>query len=295
MADMRNGSPDSIADTDLGSALPVPLKRQVRQALEEADSPLGLVLMGAIALLILLSALLFAVQTYPLPDRLRAALKLADQIILALFTVEYLLRLWASERPWRFVFSLYGLIDLVAVLPFVLTFVLSFVSVSIDTRFLRLIRGFRILRLARFFEQNNRLGYQLGGFGSSQRLIFARILFTLGSIVFIYAGAIYQVEQAVNREDFGTFLDAVYFAVVTMTTVGFGDITPVSEAGRGLTIMMILTGVVLIPTQVGEFIQQVVKARTAIPLACEQCGVVGHEQDARFCRRCGAVLPESVV
>ena len=255
-------------------------REQVRQAFDESDTQLGFAINSAIAVLILLSATLFAIQTYSLPDSVQLVLRIADQVILALFTLEYFLRLWAAEKPLRFVFSLYGLIDLVAILPFLLGFV--------DARSLRLIRWLRILRLARFFEKKvwfNRINGTKG-------LILARILFTLSSIVFIYAGAIYQAEHKTNGEDFATFLDAVYFAVVTMTTVGFGDITPATEAGRGLTIAMILTGIALIPTQVGNFIQQFTSnAQNSVLVACESCGLLGHEDDAEFCRQCGTELP----
>lgn len=256
------------------------LREQVRHVLEESDSTLGVVVNGAIAFLILLSALLFAVQTYPLPRSVQATLAILDQVILVLFTVEYFVRLWVAERSLKFIFSFYGLIDLVAILPMVLGF--------IDTRSLRLIRWLRILRLARFFEQK----IWVTRISGAESLILARIIFTLFAIIFIYSGAIYQAEHQANSEKFVTFLDAVYFSVVTMTTVGFGDITPVSEAGRGLTILMILTGIALIPTQVGNFIQQFTKEPEPRRVACDRCGLLGHESDAQFCRQCGAQLPE---
>ena len=261
-------------------------RSRVRQVLDGSDTAVGAWVNVAIAVLILLSAALFAVQTYTLPHSLRTALNVVDQIILVLFTLEYILRLWSAERPLRFLFSLYGLIDLVAIAPFLLSFT--------DTRFLRLIRWLRILRLARFFEPkewSSRLW--LNQFNNYQSLILARILFTLFAIIFIYSGGIYQAEHKVNAQAFTTFLDAVYFSVVTMTTVGFGDITPISEAGRGLTIAMIFTGIALIPTQVGDLIQQFVKVRNLSPVVCTNCELKGHEEDAQFCRRCGEDLPQS--
>jgi len=256
------------------------LRSRVRQAVDEDDSEHGLLVNGVIAILILLSATLFAIQTYPLSESVRSAINIVDQVILALFTVEYLVRLWSAQRRLRFIFSVYGLIDLVAILPFLFS--------AFDVRFLRLIRWLRILRLARFFEQKTWFG-QLSGY---EGLIFSRILFTLFSIIFIYSGAIYQAEHITNGKNFSTFLDAVYFSVVTMTTVGFGDITPVTEAGRGLTIAMILTGIALIPTQVGNFIQQFTKVQNSVRIACGSCELLGHETDAQFCRRCGAKLPQ---
>ncbi|MGB3298075.1 MAG: ion transporter [Phormidesmis sp.] len=256
------------------------LKEQVRRVLDESDTSAGLAVNGAIALLILLSAVLFAIQTYSLPASVQNWLQIADQVLLAIFTFEYLARLWSSNRRIKFIFSLYGLIDLVAILPFLLGF--------LDTRFLRLVRWLRILRLARFFEEKIWFA-RISGY---EGLIFARILFTLFAIVFIYAGAIYQTEHETNSETFVTFLDAAYFAVVTMTTVGYGDITPTSQAGRGLTIAMILTGIALIPRQIGQLIQQFTKVQNSTRVTCNACGLLGHDTDARFCRRCGAALPE---
>lgn len=269
------------------------LKVQIRQILDESGTRWGVAINGAIALLILISAALFAIQTYPLPQPICLALQITDQIILALFTLEYALRLWSAKRPLRFVFSRYGLIDLIAILPFALGLLSGLLGGLtgglLDTRFLRLIRWLRILRLARFFEEKTWLG-RLSGY---EGLIFARILFTLFAIIFIYSGAIYQAEHTANSQGFVTFLDAVYFAVVTMTTVGFGDITPITEAGRGLTILMILTGIALIPTQIGNLIQQFSKVQNSVRISCQNCGLLGHESDAQFCRRCGEALPKN--
>ena len=253
------------------------VKRRIRAELEEAETYLGLGLNIAIATLILISAGLFVAETYPLPPRVRVGLTILDWLILGIFLVEYVVRLWAAERPLRYVINPYALVDLIAILP---------VLVGVfDMRSLRLIRWLRILKLARFLEEEHWLG--------REGLIIARIVFTLFSIVFIYSGAIYQVEHPVDPTIFGTFLDAMYFAVVTMTTVGYGDVTPVSEAGRTLTVMMILTGIALIPSQVGSLIQNINRLQTVNDVSCKSCGLSSHESDALYCRRCGSQLPQS--
>ncbi len=254
------------------------LRDRLRNHLNTTDTPTGRVINSAIVLLIFLSAAIFVIKTYPISPTLDSWLNAIDWVIVLAFTLEYGLRLWVAKRPWHYALSLYGLIDLVAILP-------SWIGVF-DIRFLRFFRSLRILRLVHIL--NNRLWF--GQVTSTDSLILIRILFTLGAIIFIYSGLIFQVENPSNPEDFGTFLDALYFAVVTMTTVGYGDVTPISEAGRGLTVMMILTGIALIPTQVSSLIRQLSKVRHPQHLPCPGCGLTPHDDDAQFCKRCGTLL-----
>ena len=246
----------------------------MRAELEEAETWLGLGVNIAIATLILTSAGLFVAETYPLSAGVSAALTLLDRLILIVFVLEYGVRLWAADRPARYAFSPYAIVDLVSILP-----VLAGVF---DTRSLRLIRWLRILKLARFLEEDRWLG--------REGLIIARIVFTLFSIVFIYSGAIYQVEHPIDPRIFSTFLDAMYFSVVTMTTVGFGDITPLSNAGRLVTLLMILAGITLIPWQIGELVRQLIRSVQKVNQDCSGCGWMFHDPDAQFCKRCGAEL-----
>jgi len=257
---------------------PMTLKQRIRFYLEDLETSWGRAINGAIATLILLSSAIFVLETYSIPASLAMVLGWIDGLILAAFTLEYGLRVWSAAQPRRYLFSLYGLVDLIAILPLLLGF--------LDLRFIRLLRWLRLLRLWRFLG-NQQFG---GRFRSQDTWIVARILFTLFTIIFIYSGLIFQVEHPANPDNFSNFLDAAYFAVVTMTTVGFGDVTPISEAGRALTVMMILTGIALIPTQLGRLIGQVAKAKDPDQLSCPSCGLYGHDSDARFCKRCGNPL-----
>jgi voltage-gated potassium channel len=257
-------------------ALSAGWRERVRYELEEAEGGVGLAINGAIATLILLSAAIFVLQTYPLSPLLRTGLQVLDWLILGLFTLEYGVRLWAAEHRLRYIFSPYALVDLIAILPVLFGL--------FDIRYLRLVRWFRILKLARFLEEEPWLG--------QEGIIITRIIFTLVAIIFIYSGAIYQVEHPTNPEVFKTFLDAVYFAVVTMTTVGYGDVTPISEPGRTLTVMMILTGIALIPSQVGNLLQNINRIQDKAKIPCSSCGLMTHEADALYCRRCGTPLPK---
>ncbi|MBD2775317.1 ion transporter [Iningainema tapete] len=246
--------------------------------LKDLETPLGKGINLTITGLVLLSSVIFVTETYNIPSDLRLILKKLDNVILVVFSAEYLIRLWSEENKIKYIFSLYSIIDLIAILP-------SFLP-AVDISFVRLLRWFRILRLIRFIEGR----FIFASISSDDGLILTRIIFTLFAIIFIYSGLIYQVEHPVNPQVFGTFLDAFYFSIVTMTTVGFGDVTPISELGRLLTVLMILTGIALIPWQVGDLIKRLVKTANQVETVCPGCGWSYHDADAKFCKMCGTNL-----
>jgi voltage-gated potassium channel len=254
------------------------LREKISFYLEDIETPIGRIINLVIASLVLASTAIFVVQTYTLPLQIRSIIDTIDLTILSIFAIEYILRFIAAPNKLKYLFSFYSLIDLIAILPF-----LTGVT---DVSFIRILRWFRILRLIRFIEGKS----LFGTLDREDTLISTRIVFTIFSIIFIYSGLIYQVEHSVNPGDFDTFFDAVYFAVVTMTTVGFGDITPTSEAGKLMTVLMILTGIALIPWQLGDLIKQVFKNSNRANLNCPSCQLNSHELDAIYCKRCGTKL-----
>jgi len=259
--------------------LPTPWRQRIHTLFDDPTTAPEQAINGAIAALIVLSAAVFVVETYPLSAATLGLLGWVDRGIVALFGLEYGLRLVSAQSPWRYALSPLGLVDLVAIVPSLLGF--------LDLRFLRLLRWLRLLRLLRLFQRGQLFGAVTGADG----LVFTRIVLGLGTTIFIYAGLIFQVEHSHNPDTFATFFDALYFAIVTMTTVGFGDMTPTSDSGRALTVLMILTGIALIPTLVGNFMRQMSKVTSARQQPCGQCGLNGHDVDARFCKRCGTALP----
>ena len=254
------------------------LREKVAFYLEDTATNIGLWSNLIILGLILLSSAIFVAQTYPINSQLRIILNIADLVILIVFTIEYCLRLWSAKNRLQFFFRFFSLIDLVAILPLFLGFM--------DIRFIRLFRWFRILRIVRFWK----IETKLFGIKAQDGIVLARIFLTLFSLIFVYAGLIYQVEHEVNGEGLQTFFDAFYFVVVTMTTVGYGDVTPLSQAGRAMTLLMIFTGVLFIPWQLSELIAQIVKTANSIEEKCNNCGLSRHDPDAQFCKQCGAKL-----
>jgi voltage-gated potassium channel len=246
--------------------------------LEDIQHPIGKIVNLSIAILVLISTGIFVTETYPISADLREILVRIDATILAIFAIEYLIRAIVAPDKLKYIFSFYSLIDLITILP-----VLTGIT---DISFIRILRWFRILRLLRFIEGKA----VFGNLDREDSSIVTRILFTIFSIIFIYSGLIYQVEHTVNPQVFGTFFDAVYFAVVTMTTVGFGDVTPTSDAGKIMTVLMILTGIALIPWQLKDLIEQIAKGNNKVATICKNCQLSTHESDASFCKRCGSKL-----
>lgn len=254
------------------------LKQRITFYLEDIETPTGRTINLIITGLVLLSSAIFVIDTYTIPASIQTKLNAIDAAILIIFATEYLIRFWCAASKIKYFFSLYSIVDLMAILPVFLGLV--------DISFIRILRWFRILRLIRFIKGRT----LFGRISSEDSVIFARILFTLFAIIFIYSGLIYQVEHPVNPKVFSTFLDAVYFSVVTMSTVGFGDVTPISAGGRLMTVLMILTGIALIPWQLGDLIKQLVKTTNQAETLCSNCGLSLHDANAQFCKLCGTEL-----
>ncbi|EAZ92598.1 ion transporter [Crocosphaera chwakensis] len=254
------------------------IKEKISYYLDNFNSPIGIAVNLAILGLILLSSGIFVIETYPLPESSLTFLAKLDNVILYLFTFEYLIRLWCAKSKTKFIFSLFSFIDLLSILPLFIGFV--------DIRFIRILRWFRILRLLRLIKFET----SLFRVKSEDGVVLVRIFLILFSLIFIYSGAIYQVEHYSNPEVFKTFFDALYFSVVTMTTVGFGDVIPLSEAGRILTVMMIFSGILLIPWQLGILTQKFLQNSQQGDQNCSHCGLKFHDRDANFCKICGTKL-----
>ncbi len=246
--------------------------------LDDYESTIGRSISVVLCILIFISSGIFVAQTYPLSGAIANALVYLDYGILILFCLEYLIRLICAEAPLKFIFSLFSLIDLLAILPIFFGF--------LDVRFFRIFRWFRLLRLIRFF----RLEISIFNIKAEDTIILSRIVLILFTIIFVFSGLIYQVEHDANPQVFANFLDAFYFAIVTMTTVGFGDQTPISPQGKIVTLMMILTGIAVIPWQLGDLARQFIKTANQKEIICQNCGLAYHDQDAQFCKRCGNSL-----
>ncbi len=254
-------------------------KEKIAFYLDDLETPIGLSINLIILILILISLAIFITETYDIEESFDRWLKYLDFLIIGLFTIEYLVRFWCAKSKIKYFFSFFSLVDLLAIIPLFLGIM--------DIRYLRIFRWFRILRIMRIIE----FKISVLKINTLNGLIFSRIILTLFSIILVYSGLIYQVEHQANSQTMKTFFDALYFSVVTMTTVGYGDIIPLSQQGRLVTLIMILTGVILIPWQIGELSKQLSKSSTTSEKICTKCGLAVHDFDANYCKICGSKLP----
>jgi voltage-gated potassium channel len=255
------------------------LKNYIKTHFDNINTASGRVVDATIILLILVSSGIFIALTHQIPDSLRFTLKIIDAAIIIIFTLEYLLRYWLADGKIKYVFSIFSIIDLLVILPFYLGFLT-------DLGFLVILRVFRILRLIRFVKGRRLIPKT----ENEDAYVLINIIFTVFSIIFIFSGLFYFTEHNSNPELVSSFFDAVYFSVSTMSTVGFGDITPITMQGRIVTITMIISGIILIPWQISVFLKRVIRTASMIHATCKNCGLQHHDKDATFCKDCGQAL-----
>jgi voltage-gated potassium channel len=210
----------------------------------------------------------------------------------ALFTVEYIARLSCVRRPLRYARSFFGVIDLLAVLPTYLALFVPGLHALIDVRILRVLRIFRVLKLGAYVVEYRALGMALS---ASRRKITVFLVFVM-MVVLVMGTLMYLVEGP--ESGFTSIPMGVYWAIVTMTTVGYGDLAPKTDIGRLIASLQMLLGwgILAVPTGIvsAEFTAQRVR-REPTTRTCHDCLSEGHEANAVFCRDCGARLPPYVV
>ena len=242
-------------------------------------------------LIVLILASVAVVMLDSLPGQsaqLQAVFDVLEWVFTALFTLEYLARLVAVRHVWRYALSFYGLIDLLALLPTYLALLVPGVHALIDVRVLRLLRVFRIFKLTAYLAEYQALGRALR---ASRRKILVFITAVL-MIVLVMGTIMYVVEGPANG--FTSIPTAVYWAITTMTTVGFGDITPKTELGRFISSVMMLLGwgTLAVPTGIvtAEMTARRIGAQPASRI-CPECLLEGHAPEAHYCLHCGTALP----
>ncbi|PCR89869.1 ion transporter [Natrinema ejinorense] len=256
----------------------------VRFYLLDHRTPLGKTIDITLLALNLVFVAVFVAETYPLPAGLQGVLWRLEVGIAAVFLVEYVLRLYGARDRLEEVYNPYAVVDLLAILPTLLVVVLPGVAVVANIGFLRSVRVVRVLRFYRFTQDAE----FFFGTISDDALRALKLLLTVLVLLFVSAGLFYSVEHVVNP-DVGTFGDAFYYVVVALSTVGFGDIVPVTTAGRWVTVASILAGIIVIPWQASKIVREWTY-REKVDVTCPNCGLSHHDPDASHCKACGHVI-----
>lgn len=219
------------------------MREFIKSFVEFNDNKLSRWFAFFIQALILLSLVTFSVETLPnLKPETRYLLRIIEIFCVVIFTVEYILRIYVADSKPRFIFSFFGLIDLLAILPFYLSF-------GVDLRSLRSLRFLRLFRVLKLVRYNKAMNHFVRAMSSAKEQIFLFIFITMILIYFAAVG-IYYFENEAQPEHFSSIFDSLWWAIITLTTVGYGDVYPITVGGKVFTfiILMIGLGIVAVPT-----------------------------------------------
>ena len=253
----------------------------------QSDTPQGKAFDVALLWLILLSVVAVILESVPrIEQDYDRFLKGAEWGFTFAFTVEYILRVLCVRDKWRYIRSPLGVIDLLAVLPSYLSVLVFGLQYFLVIRVLRLLRVFRIFKLGRYVGEAQVLTRAL----RASRFKITVFLSTVLSLVVVIGTLMYLIEGP--DSGFTSIPVSMYWAIVTLTTVGYGDITPTTFAGQTLAalVMILGYGIIAVPTGIVTVELAEQSRRGVRNTACPGCGAGGHDTDAMFCRRCGGQL-----
>lgn len=273
-------------------------KEKLHEIIYEADTPAGKLFDIILLLLIITSIILVMLESVEeFAAKYIDFLNAAEWVITILFTIEYIARITVVTQPKKYIFSFYGVVDLLSTIPKYLSFFILGSHSLIAFRALRLMRVFRILKLARYVGESNNL---IKALRASRAKIAVFVFFVL--IVCVILGAVMYIVESGQDSGFTSIPRSVYWAIVTLTTVGYGDIAPATALGQLISsiIMIIGYGVIAIPTGIVsvEYSKnykentQTIKKPTVKQIrtntqTCSNCLETDHDNDANFCKTCG--------
>ena len=265
----------------------VPFRARLHEIIFEADTPAGKFFDIFLIVSILASVVLVMLDSVSRIQLVYGKLiYLGEWFFTVLFTIEYLLRLNCVGRPLAYATSFYGIVDLMAVLPTYLSIFFPGTQYLLVIRILRVLRIFRVLKLVQYLGEARQLRRAL--YASRRKIIV--FLFTVLALVIIFGSLMYIIEE--QESGFTSIPQSIYWAIVTLTTVGYGDISPQTGLGQTIAaiIMVIGYGIIAVPTGIVTAELTQVHKKGVSTQACPQCSAEGHDPDAKHCKYCGAVL-----
>ncbi len=271
-------------------------KDKIHEIIFEADTPAGKYFDIVLLVFILLSVLAVMLETVPsLHDEYGDLFYTIEIGFTIIFTIEYLLRLYITRKPFKYAKSFYGIVDLLSILPTYLSVFLMGTQSLMMIRALRLLRVFRIFKLGNYLSQSQIIVKALR---DSMQKIFVFLFFILVSVC-IFGSIMYLVEGGINPA-YDSIPRSIYWAIVTLTTVGYGDIHPLTPIGQSLAAIIMILGyaVIAVPTGivsaeiVNETQNQNEQDKNVSTQACRYCSKEGHDTNAEYCKFCGEILNE---
>lgn len=264
------------------------LKHRIHEIIFEADTPTGksfdIILMAAI----ILSVIIVILDSVPsITEKYGFYFHTIEWILTILFTVEYAIRIYAVHKAGKYIFSFYGIIDLLAILPTYISLFLVGSHYLMIIRILRLMRIFRVLKLARYVRAAKSLSIALRS-SREKIIVFLEVVI---AIVVIVGSVMYLVEGPENG--FTSIPVSIYWAIVTITTVGYGDIAPQTILGQAIASLLMIVGYSIIAVPTGIISGEIVKSsrrKKQSTQVCQNCLYEDHDMDAKYCKKCGEEL-----
>jgi len=263
-------------------------KEKLHEIIFEADTPAGKLFDIILLFVILISVVLVMLESVSsVTTKQLQILRVLEWIITAIFTIEYILRIIIVKKPFRYIFSFYGIIDFLSVIPTYLSLFIVGSHSLVVIRILRLLRVFRILKLTRYTQAGR---FLMKSMWASREKIFVFIFFVI-TIVIIMGTIMYLIEGEANG--FTSIPKSIYWAVVTLTTVGYGDISPQTPVGQFIASFVMIMGyaIIAVPTGIitAEMMKPSVPKNTQV---CPRCMFDKHDDDAEFCKKCGTKIKD---
>jgi len=260
-------------------------KRHLYRIIYRSDTRLGKLFDIILLSLILASTAIIMMESVPqLDKRFHYTFLIIEWVISIFFTMEYSMRIAVVKNKKNYIFSFFGFIDFLALVPFFLSFFFPITKYFLIFRMLRMLRIFRIFNLLDFMND----GYLIvRALKNSSRKIYIFLLFLIifsvivGSLMFMVEG---------GRQGFETIPQSIYWAVVTVTTVGYGDVSPITPLGKFFAVILMLAGYSIIAVPTGIVTAEMRNKRQNLELICERCGNEDIDDDARYCKKCGKKL-----
>lgn len=266
-----------------------PWREKIHEVIFEADTFAGKTFDVALIITIFLSVFAVMLDSVKVISiQYGSLLFAAEWAFTILFTIEYILRLISVRKPMLYARSFYGVVDLLSILPTYLTLVIVDAKYFLVIRILRVLRIFRIFKLANYMGEASMMMNAL----RNSRAKISVFLYTVLMSVVVFGSLVYVIEGPENG--FSSIPKSVYWAIVTLTTVGYGDISPQTPVGQFLAscIMILGYGLIAVPTGIysAEITREAMKKKDVTNNACPSCAYEGHDKDAEFCKKCGAKL-----